>query len=90
MVFLKSLELSPSTSHIFKRRSADVMAGAATSQRTAAVPAKAPGAAKLSLSEVKIRGQIDRVIVFTACAEVGFRVFRGSSYMKTHPPRTLL
>jgi len=28
-----------------------VMAGAAASQRTAAVPAKAPGAARLSLSE---------------------------------------
>ena len=46
------LKLSPSKSHIFKTVSqevAPVMNGAATSQRTAAVPAKAPGAARLSL-----------------------------------------
>ena len=33
-----------------------MMAGAATSQRTATVPAKAPGAAKLSLSSSGVAG----------------------------------
>ena len=43
--------MSPSEGHIFKTVSkslALVMAGAATPQRTAAVPAMAPGAARLS------------------------------------------
>ena len=38
------------------------MTGAATSQRTAAVPAKAPGAARLSLSEL-VR-EVDYQLVF--------------------------
>ena len=46
----RSLKSSPSESHIFKSF-ALVMAGAETSQWTAADPAKAPGAARLSLSK---------------------------------------
>ena len=49
---MKSLKLSPSKIHIFKTVSqefAPVMSGAATSQRTAAVPAMAPSAAIISI-----------------------------------------
>ena len=38
-----------------------MVAGAATSQRTAAVPAKPPSAARLFLSD-KIKGREDRVV----------------------------
>ena len=62
-----------------------MMAGAVASQRTAAVHAKAPGAARLSLSGRRLlaqepRHQVGRLI----------RGFQGSlAYKKQRPPRTL-
>ena len=47
----RSLKLSPSESHIFKTVSQELCPSDGTSQRTSAVPAKEPGAARLSLSD---------------------------------------
>ena len=45
-----SLKLSPSESHMFKNVSQELCPSDGTSQRTTAVPAKAPGAAWLSMT----------------------------------------
>ena len=52
MVLSLSLQLSLGQRHMFKTASRELCPSDGTSQRTAAVPAKAPGAARLSLSVV--------------------------------------